>query len=154
MKIRKCDSRGKERPVLYWTPIVQRYSIVSNYKDFIDSFVHLMMNMLTGTVQPMISPQIRKVLQLAKNNNIGDWYLYQNHTEIRVYGCHLTPYKLPKYLPLRIVSLEYFRQIVNLDDVHIMDTKKKTQFKVKSELGPFICNNRQAQLMQTTCQRS
>lgn len=37
MKIRKCDSRGKERFVLYWTPIFQRYSTVSDYKDFVDS---------------------------------------------------------------------------------------------------------------------
>lgn len=129
--------------MLYWTPIVHKDSIVSDYKDFIDSFVHLVMNMLTRTVQPRISPRIKRVLQLPKNSKIGDWHLYQNHIEIRVYGCQLAPYKFPRYLPLRVFALEYFRQIINSDDVHFMAAKKKAQFIVKRELGPFICNNRQ-----------
>lgn len=44
---------------------------------------------------------------------------------------------------MRIFALEYFRQIINSDDVHFMAVKKKTQFKVKSELGPFIFKKRQ-----------
>jgi len=72
MKIVKGDSRGKERSVIYWTLIVQKYSTLSDYKDFIDSFVHLVMNMLIGTMQPRISPQMKRVLQLDKNSKIGD----------------------------------------------------------------------------------
>jgi len=45
---------------------------------------------------------------------------------------------------MRIFSLEYFRQIINSDEVHFLAYKKKTQFKVKNQLGPFICNNREA----------
>ncbi len=81
---------------------------------------------------------------MAKNNKVGDWYLYQNHTKIRVYGYQLCPYKLPKYLPMRIFSLKYFRQIINLDEVNFLAARKKTQFKLKNQLGPFICNNREA----------
>lgn len=66
---------------------------------------------------------------------MGDWYLYQNHTKIRIYGCHLAPYKLPKYLPVRLFYLEYYRQIMNYDGYFI---------RVKNELGPFIYNSREA----------
>ena len=102
------------------------------------------MNMLTNGPQPRISQEIKMVLQLAKNNKVGDWYLYQNHTEIIVYGCQLAPYKLPKYIPMRIFSLEYFRQIINSDEVNFLAVKKKTQFKMKNQFGPFICNNKEA----------
>ena len=102
------------------------------------------MNMLTGNTQPRISQEIKRVLQLAKNNKVGDWYLYQNHTEIRIYGCQLAPYKLPKYLSMRIFSLEYFRQIINSDEVHFLSSMKKTQFKIKNQLDSLICNNIEA----------
>lgn len=83
------------------------------------------MNMLTSKTQPRINPEIKRVLQLAKNNKVGDWYLYQKHTEIRIYGCELAPYKLPKYLPMRIFSLEYFRQIISSDEIHFLAYRKK-----------------------------
>ena len=71
----------------------------------------------------MISNEIKKVLQLSEKNRIGDWYLYQNHIEIRVYGSSLIPYKLPKYLPMRLFSLEYIRQILNSDAVNFLIAK-------------------------------
>jgi len=80
---------------------------------------------------------------LAKNKKVGDWFLYQNYTEIRVYGCQLAPYKLPKYLSMRNIALEYFRQIIHSDEVNFLAARKKTKFKMKSQLGPFICKNKQ-----------
>lgn len=81
---------------------------------------------------------------MVKNSKVGDWYLCQNHIEIRIYGCELAPYKLPKYLTMRIFSLEYFRKIINSDEIHFLSSKKKIKFKMKNQLGPFICNNREA----------
>jgi hypothetical protein len=71
----------------------------------------------------------------------GDWYLYQNHTEIRVYGCELAPYKLPRYLPVRIFFLEYIRQMINSDDIHFVSLKKKQQLRIKGQIGSFVCNS-------------
>lgn len=99
--------------------------------------------MLSSSNQPKVSDEIKKVLQLLKHSRIGDWYLYHNYIEIRLYGCQLTPYKLPKYLPMRIFALEYIRQIINSDHVNFLSAKKKTQFKIKNKLGPFVCNNRE-----------
>jgi hypothetical protein len=70
--------------------------------------------------------------------------LYQNHSEIRVYGCELAPYKLPRYIPARIFALEYIRQIMNSDDIHFVSLKKKQQLRIKGHIGSFICNNRGA----------
>lgn len=70
--------------------------------------------------------------------------MYQNHTEIRISGCMLAPYKLPKYLPMRLFALEYYRKIIGADETNFVNAKKKANFKIKYQLGPFICNYREA----------
>lgn len=132
VSIQKLDTKGNPRSVIFWTPLIQRYSTVFSYKEFIDSFVHPVVNMLTSSYQPRINDEIKRVLQLAKNSRVGDWYLYQDHIEIRIYRCQLTPYRLPKYLPMRIFASEYFRQIINSDEVNFKSARNKTQFKMKN----------------------
>jgi hypothetical protein len=65
--------------------------------------------MLSGRHKPRINKEIQRILHLSDLAKTGDSYLYQDHTEIGVYGCELAPYKLPKYLPVRIFSLDYIR---------------------------------------------
>ena len=100
--------------------------------------------MLNNKMEPRINEEVQRILHLSNLAKTGDWYLYQNHLEIRVYGCELPPYKLPKYLPIRIFALEYIRQMINSDDIHFVSLKKKQQLRIKSQIGSFICNNRAA----------
>lgn len=39
---------------------------------------------------------------------------------------------------MRLFALEYYRQIINSDEVNFVSTKKKVYFKIKDQLGPFI----------------
>ena len=80
---------------------------------------------MSSTTVPRISDEVVKVLQLVYQATTGDWYLYQNYTEIRVYGCELPPYKLPNYLLVIIFALEYLRQRLNANEVHFVSEKKK-----------------------------
>lgn len=32
--------------------------------------------------------------------------------------------------------------MINIDEVHFVVAKKKSQFRIKSQIGPFICKNR------------
>ena len=82
-------------------------------------------------------------MQLSKKSKIGDWYLYEDHTVIRVYGCELCPFRLPKYVPMRIFSLEYYRQLIQSDLTHFHSSKKKAHLKFKHQLGPFIMNKKE-----------
>ena len=66
----------------------------------------------------------------------------KKHTDIRVFGSNLLPYKLPKHVSMRIFALEYIRQILNSNSINFMVAKNKTQFKLKNQIGPFICNHR------------
>ena len=85
-----------------------------------------------------INEEIKNILQLSKQSKVGDWYLYEKYAEIRVFGSNLLPYKLPKHPSMRIFALEYIRQILNSDSINFMAAKKKTQFKLKNQIGPFI----------------
>jgi hypothetical protein len=58
--------------------------------------------MLSGKPETRINEEIQRILHLSNLAKTGDWYLYQNYTDIRVYGCELAPYRLPMYLPVRI----------------------------------------------------
>lgn len=143
--VQKLDTRGNPRSVIFWTSLFHRsYSSPYPYTYFIDQFVHPVIAMFIGSPPPRISADIKRVLQLSKKYKVGDWYLYQNHTKIRIYGCDFPPYKLPKYLPMQSFSLEYYRQMINSDDIHFVKTNKKAQLRIKDHLGPFICNNREA----------
>lgn len=114
------------------------------YKLFIELFIHPALSLMSSTPLPRISENIVKELQFIDQAITGDWYCYQNYTEIRVFGCELPPYKLPKYLPVRIFALDYLRQRLNADEVHFVFSKNKLQFKLKDQVGPFICNTRAA----------
>ncbi len=82
------------------------------------------MTMFTRNPTPRISPEIKRVLHISKKTKAGDWNFYQNHTEIKIYGCLHTPYKLPRYLPMRLFALEYYRQIINVDEVNYVNANK------------------------------
>jgi hypothetical protein len=97
--------------------------------------------MLNGRPEPRINEEIQRILHLTDLAKTSDWYLYQNHTEIKVYGCELAPYILPKYLLMRIFALEYIRKMINSDDIHFVSMKKKQQLRIKGKIGSFICNS-------------
>jgi hypothetical protein len=140
--MQKMDADGKPQAVTVWTSLLKHNSTEYNFKAFIDLFYHPVVSMLSGRPKPRINDEVQRILHLSDNTKAGDWYLYQNHTEIRVYGCELAHYKLPKYVPVRIFSLEYIRQIMNLDDIHFVSLKKKQQLRIKGQIGSFICNSR------------
>ena len=79
---------------------------------------------------------------MSDQTKAGDWYLYQNYTELRIYGYELAPYKLPKFLPMRIFSLEYIMKMLNADEVHFVSPKNKSQFRIKTKITPLISNSR------------
>ena len=101
--------------VIFWTSLTRKESSEFTFADFADNFIHPLINMLTNTEHPRISDEMKKILQLSEHTRTGDWYLYEKHTKISVIGSNMLPYKLPKYVPMRVFSLEYIKQILNSD---------------------------------------
>jgi hypothetical protein len=107
--MQKMDGDGRPQAVTTWTFLLRHNSTKFSFKQFIDQFYHPVVSMLSDRPEPRINDEVQRILHLSDHTKTGDWYLYQNHTEIRVYGCELAPYKLPKYLPVIVFSLEYIR---------------------------------------------
>jgi len=129
--MQNMDEDGRPQAVIAWTSLLKHNSTEFSFKQFIEKFYHPVVSMLSDRPKPRINDEVQRILHLSDYSKTGDWYLYQNHTEIRVYGCKLAPYKLPKYLPVRIFSLEYIRQMINSDDIHFLSLNKKQQLKIK-----------------------
>jgi hypothetical protein len=129
--MQNMDGNGRPQAVIAWTSLLKHNSTEFSFKEFIDQFHHPVVCMLGDRPEPRITDEVQRILHLSDNIKTGDWYLYQDHTDIRVYGCKLAPYKLPKYLPVRICSLEYIRRIINSNDIHFVSLKKKQQLRVK-----------------------
>jgi hypothetical protein len=141
--MQKMDQERKPQAITLWT-LLRRNSMEFNFKQFIEIFYHLVVSMLSGRPEPRINEEIQRILYLSDLPKTGDWFLYQDHTEIRVYGCELAPYKLPKYFPVLIFALEYIRQMINSNDIHFVSPKKKQQLRIKGQIRSFICNSRVA----------
>lgn len=128
--------------VIFWTSLLRKEGSEFSYTDFLELFIQPAMSLLYKVDQPRINDEMKKILQLSEKCKMGDWFLYEKHTELRIFGSNLQPYKLPKYLTIRVFALEYLRQVLNSDAINFMASKKKTQFKLKNQIGPFIVNNR------------
>ena len=136
---------GQPLSVVFCTSLLRKEGSQHNYKYFSDLFIRPAMNLLHKLEQPRVSEEMKRILQLSEQSKVGDWYLYEKHTELRIFGTILFPFKLPKFLTIRVFALQYLRQILNVDVINFMASKKKTQFKLKNKIGPFIVNKRDAE---------
>ena len=55
---------------------------------------------------PRVLPEIRQLLQLLNIKKIGDWFLIEFGTTIKLYGFVHPPYILPTFLNPKVFSLE------------------------------------------------
>ena len=101
--LQKLEIEGNPLSIIVWTSLIRKESKEFTYTNFSEFFVHPLINMLKNAEQPRINDEMNKILQLSKQTRTGDWYLYEKHTEIRVFGSNLLPYKLPKYVPMRVL---------------------------------------------------
>ena len=124
--LQKLDIEENPLSVIFWTSLIRKESTEFTFEEFKDNFFHPLINMLTNIEKPRISDEMKKILQLSEHTRTGDWYLYEKHTEIRVFGSNLLPYKIPKYVPMRIFALEYIRKILDSDSINFLATKNKT----------------------------
>ena len=56
---------------------------------------------------PRVFPEMKEILQLSPRKMVGDWFLAEAETIIRLYGFVYQPYVLPAFLKARILCLEF-----------------------------------------------
>ena len=87
---------------------------------------------------------MRQMLQLSKSKMIGDWFLSEFGTTIRLYGFVHPPYILPAFLTHPIFFLELIRQKLMVEEEHFLNFKKSSNLVFPWKLGPYTVRNRDA----------
>ena len=87
---------------------------------------------------------MKETLQLSPSKMIGDWFLSESETIIRLYGFVHCPYILPVFLTTNIFSLEFLRQKLAVEEDHILSFRKSLDIKFLCEEGPYVVKSRVA----------
>ena len=85
---------------------------------------------------------MRQTLQLSKSKKIGDWFLSDFGTTIRLYGFVHPPYILPAFLTPRVFSLELIRHKLIVEEEHFLNFKKSSSLIFPWELKPYTVRSR------------
>jgi hypothetical protein len=140
--LRVNDEIGSLLLVIHWTSLIKKKRRNVGFLECIDLFMSNSYKVIYSEPPPKIFLECKKLLRLSPDKRVGDWYIFDNYTKIRVYGCELRPFLLPIFLTPKMFSLQYIRKILNSDDVHFVSRKYKATFKLEKEVGPFIVNSK------------
>ena len=68
-------------------------------------------------------------MQFAPDREIGDWFLLEEHTIIRVYGFTHDLYIFLAFLTLRIFAMEFIRHKLIMENGNFISFKKYYEIK-------------------------
>ena len=134
----------KVRPTIDWCPKIRHTVENENLRWYINDFLPILYTLLYDSPLPRVIPEMIQELQSTPPLATGDWFLYEDHTIIRVYGFGGRPFKLPAFLTPRIFTLEFIIQKMASDELYFTDKKAARTFRIPTELGPFIIRSHQA----------
>ena len=76
--------------------------------DFANWIMTVVYKIIFGSTIPRINEELKFLLQNPVEF-VGDWFSYKEFRVMRIYGFEGEPYKLPRFLTIRILLLEYLR---------------------------------------------
>ena len=91
---------------------------------------------------PRVLSLMNEMLQFSLEKRIGDYFLMEQGTVIRIYGFVHPPYVLPSFLTLRIFSLEFIRKNIIVENENFINFKKSYEIKFPWVVGPFIIKSK------------
>ena len=81
---------------------------------------------------------------MSNSKKIGDWFLIEFGTTIRLYGLVHPPSILPSFLTPRVFSLELIRQKLIVEEEHFLNFKKSSNLIFPWELKPYTVRSKVA----------
>ena len=75
-------------------------------------------------------PEYKRLFQFILDSSYGDWLLFEDHTEIRIYGCELPPNQLPALLTPRFFILIIFAKDLIMLEVYFRKNKSIINFRI------------------------
>jgi hypothetical protein len=134
------DDIGNPTSIIHWTYMIKKKSLNVGFSQYVDRFMSKAYQIIYNEVPPKIFLECKKLIQLSQDKKVGEWYIFEHHTKIIIYGCQLCPFLFHVFFTTRIFSLEYVRQRLNLYEIHFVSNKYKASFKLKKAVGAFIVN--------------
>jgi len=144
LNLKTKDEVGNLIVVIHWTSFLRRKHQSVGFSYFNDQFMFMAYALFHEEIPFRFYPDFKALLHFSSDTKVGDWFLFQDYTQITIYGAKVKPFKLPKFIIMRIFSLEYIRQRFTSHQVKFVSKKRKVAFKLKKEVGPFAVNNRVA----------
>ena len=84
--------------------------MATDYYKFMNQLMAKIYELFFQERLPRVFPEMRQMMQLLNSKKIGDWFLTEFATTIRLYGFMHPPYILPTFLTTRVFSLELIRK--------------------------------------------
>ena len=116
--------------------------MTQDYCKFMNFLMEKTYNIFFQERLPRVFPEMKETLQLSPSKRIGDWFLLESETIIRLYEFLHHPYVLPSFLTTRIFSLEFLRQNIIVEEEHILSFRKSLDMKFPWEVGPYVVKSR------------
>lgn len=75
---------------------------------------------------------------MSQDKGVGDWYLFKEHSILRIYDSETNSYLLPTFLTLRMCVLEFIRHKFDSNYIHFSSTNQPITFKLPKKIGPLM----------------
>jgi hypothetical protein len=69
------------------------FYVTLGFLQYVNSFMSILDFIIQKEVFVIIIPLVKGSLQLQNNTKVGDWFLFEQFTMIRVYGLEEKPYQ-------------------------------------------------------------
>ena len=122
--------------VVHRSPFMR--DVAKNFSCFVNTFAAKVCTLLFKTAWPRVTLELQECLHPPTKDWIGDWFLFENYTVIRVYGFDRPPYKLPAFLTPRIFAMEIIRQRFHADLQHFCSRKQASIIKMSIGLWDLL----------------
>ena len=69
---------------------------------FTSSLLPIVYSIMNGSPVPFLLPKAQIFLQLSKDVKFGNWFVFEDYAEIRLYGADLEHFRLHPFVPMRM----------------------------------------------------
>jgi hypothetical protein len=108
-----------------------------SFVHFVNKIMSRIYKLIFDQELPRVTDMRRTSLQMGSEIT-GDWFLYAEYIEIRLYGFTRNPFLLPAFLTNMIFSLEFARQKIHTEKENFLNIKKGCNISFYFTIGPFV----------------
>ena len=98
----------------------------TKFMNFLMSEVY---NAIFQKNMPKVLPEMKNILQISTEKRIGDWFLLEQGTMIRLYGFVHQPYLFSAFFTTRVFSMELIKQNLIVEPKHFLNFKKSIEIR-------------------------